>query len=197
MSKQEAEIAKRETLLGRLISLLFWIFFVATIAYIVLAIIVPSPSDWEAVTKQIGGFPQNLTWTVFGEALLRHLALWANIISTTFLINTLNFTFLTIFVHHISKNYKNLDYCNGKIRMSVYVEWSMVILISGILYISALVTGSDIINIVTRLSTIVVFALILYFILYKLRNKLKIDEDAEEAKTKGKDDNSSSRSVSS
>ncbi len=176
----KTEESKQDVWLSKLISLLFWIFFIAAIAYIVFTIIVPRPSEWEAVTKQIGGFPENFTLKYFGEAIIRHLAFWSNYLSIPFLINTINFTFLTIFIRHIEKNYKNLDYCNGKIRLSVYVEWAMVALISGILYFSALVTSSDFLDTISRVTAIVVFALILYFVLFKFRNDLKEKEDKEE-----------------
>ncbi len=176
------ENTRQDAWLQSLISKLFYLFFFATIFYILYTIFIPTAAQWEAVTNQMHGFPNNFNPTNFEKGVFRHLALWPESINVSFLINTINFTFLTIFIRHIQKSYKELNLPNGKIRLSVYVEWAMVALISGILYFSASINISDILYTLPNIVIITVFALVLYFVLHRFRIKLEDNERMEETK---------------
>jgi hypothetical protein len=139
----------------------------------VFTVFLPSPSEWAAVTGKTGQFPSDFTWTYFGDAVARHLAFWNNYISPLFLINIIDFTFLTVFIWHIEKDYRELK----NHTLSVYIEWAMLGLISGIIYFSGIITTGFTWG---RVSAIVVFALILYPVLYYFRKELKQNEYDEE-----------------
>jgi uncharacterized membrane protein len=68
------------------------------------------------------------------------------------------------------------------VKMYVYVEWAMGSLVSGILFFSSNIDVLDLTGALLHIAVIIVFALVSYYVLYELRNKLKKDEERGDEK---------------
>jgi dolichol kinase len=202
----KGKITKEKSLNG-LLTFLFALFLVFTVVYIFYTIVVPTPTEWGIATGELQrsstgnyvaipnatSFPNNLGWENFWKAEERHLALFPDHITGSFLIDTINFAFLTMFIRNIGRDIHDAmldDEKNRKVQMSDYVGWSMGALISGILFFSSSIAAKSISDAILYMAVIVVFALVSYFILYRLREKM-IDEEEkslEKARVKRKED---------
>jgi len=179
----------RDKGLSRLITGLFWIFLAITIAFVIYTIFVPTPTEWGIVTgeiKRINGnytmvtnatsFPNDFSGGNILKAVLRHLSLFPEYINSRFLITTISFAFLTMFIHSMGKTIED-KFKNGKgMPLSVYVEWALASLISGILFSASSIEVHNLTLSSGSIVVIVVFALVSYLVLYRLWEKLEAAE---------------------
>jgi hypothetical protein len=188
MSDSSKELTRTDRSLSWLISeLLFWIFFGVTICYIVYIVFVPNAVEWNIVTGTHGGFPSNFSWSNIGNGILRHLALFGDHVNGQFLLNVINLAFLTMFIRNIGKDVKKgIEQSEGKVPMSVYVEWAMGSLVSGIIFFSSTLNITETTQSELTIAVIVAFALVSNYALYNLRDKLKKEEEGVNCKKCGK-----------
>jgi hypothetical protein len=176
-----------------LIDGLFWIFLAITIAYIIYIVIIPTPTEWGIVTGELqrtstgfyvarlnaSSFPNDFTLDNFIKAVVRHWSFMDAHINSTFMITTISFAFLTMFIRNIGRTMRQLFNKGETVPISTYIEWAIGSLISGILFFSSNINAYNLTQASISIGVIVVFAVTSYFILYELRKKLKTDEKAE------------------
>lgn len=167
----------------RLLDGLFWTFLIATVLHVVFFVIVPTPDEWP------GTFPYNIPskwWAPF----LRHLSLFPQHFPVTRFIDIINGAFLTMFVYKIRVDVRvgigNGD-GNGNVRVasSTYVDWAIGALLSGIIFASSRLFAVDNVSKVIVLSSIFIFSFVSYYFLYRLRQKLRIEEEKSKVESVG------------
>ena len=187
----------------RLINGLFILFLIVTVVFVLYTLFVPTPTEWGIATGELQrntnstgpsyvavpnatSFPSNFNLENLTKAEFRHLAVIPEYITGSFLINTINFAFLTMFIRNIYGDIEDAidNERNGRVKMHVYVEWAMGALISGILFFSSSVAAQTIITAILYLVVIVVFAIVSTYILYGLRENLKKEDKTEKSKEK-------------
>lgn len=167
----------KDTWMLRLLGVLFWTFLFATIIHIIFFVFVPTPNEWP------GQFPYNVKWGDwwgFWAPFLRHLSLFPEHFSVIRFIDIINGAFLTMFVYKIGVDVKQESAQNGsrkaKVATSTYVEWAMGALVSGIIFASSRLLAVDPLSASVYIVSIFIFSFVSYYFLYKLRQKLRIDE---------------------
>lgn len=171
----------------RLLSVLFWVFLFATILHIIFLVFVPTPSEWP------GQFPYNVEWGDwwgFLAPFVRHLSLFPEHFPVVRFIDIINGAFLTMFIYKIGVDVRQVHGSNGngeaKIATSTYVEWGMGALVSGIIFASSRVAAVDIASASIYIMSIFIFSFVSYYFLYKLRQKLRIEEGKSKVKNSSK-----------
>lgn len=171
----------------KLFSGLFLVFLFVTVAFVIYVVVAPTPTEWGIVTGELQrsdsgsyaavqnatSFPNNFSLENLTKAIFRHWAVFPEHINGKFLIAAINFAFITMFIRNIKKTIGEKLEKGEPIGIYVYVDWAIGSLISGILFYSS---GIDIANLTTAslsIAIIVVFALVSYYVLYRLRNELE------------------------
>jgi hypothetical protein len=185
--------ARKDNWLLHLIDGLFFLFLLVTVVFVLYTLFVPTPTEWGIATGEVQknstgnyvavpnatSFPNNFNLTNLAKAEFRHLAVIVDHITGAFLISTINFAFLTMFIRNSYGDIKKAidKERNGKVEMYVYVEWAMGSLISGILFFSSNVAGQSLVYAILYIGVIVAFAVVSTCILYRLREKLKKEKE--------------------
>lgn len=161
-------ISKKHCVLW-LFKFLFYVFFMATVVTVFFYIFIPTPEEWP------GSFPTDSPaiwkWS-FWQPFIRHLSLFIENMSGPRLIGIVNLAFLTIFIYKIGIDIDEGIKEHGKPRISVYVDWAIGSLVSGIIFASARIDPGNPQSAAIYLALVFMFSFVAYFILYRLRQKL-------------------------
>ena len=175
---QKKKLPSEQKWFLRFVRGLFYLFLIATVLNIFFLLFVPTPQEWP------GSFPDGVTWedlrnlSIF-EPFLKHLVLFNQHFAFANFIDIINGAFLTMFVYKIGIDLRTgIEKNEGKVQMSVYVEWAMGSLISGIIFASARFIPATVSAGVLYVGAIVAFAFVLRYVLYNLRKKMKDEESS-------------------
>jgi len=182
----------KDTWIIRLIDGVFWLFLIATVLNVIYWIFIPTPTEWP------GQFPYDINWEEFWAPFLRHWSLLIDHFPITRFVDVINGVFLTMFVYKIGVDFKEgikNEGGNGnkKIATSIYVEWAIGALLSGIIFASSRVITTIAYSIrgqesllsaksVFYIAIIFTFSFVTYYFLYRLRKKLRIEEGKSEVR---------------
>lgn len=180
----------KEAALQRLLSFLFWVFLLATVFHVIFSIVIPTAEEWP------GKFPYNISledlreWE-FWAPFVRHLSLFPQYFPITGFIDIINGAFLTVFIYKIGGDIRAQRTQDGdrdgnggatatiRLPASKYVEWAMGAVFSGIIFASARIPIAPAHIAVVFLASIFVFSFVSYYFLYKLRRKLRAEEEGK------------------
>lgn len=167
-------------------------FLLATVLHVIYLVFIPTPKEWP------GTFPYDIPdiwWTPF----VRHWSLFPQHFPVIRFIDIINGAFLTMFIYKIGRDIKEGRAQGGdgngneKVEITIevpnskYVEWAMGALFSGIIFASARLAHADIHRAAVYVAAIFIFSFVLYYFLYKLRQKLRMEEKGPKAKSDGED----------